>query len=92
MRFHHIGHCERDTKSLEQPLEVVERKTAQSVTVGHHNFFDSSSERELQNGTQLRPLEVDPTPNVRVHLVLGLSGVHELNLSLQITRVLLLPG
>lgn len=75
---------------FEYVLEQVERKSAQSVSVGNHNFSEIALERKVQNPLEARPMEVETGSNVGDRSVVGILGLQLLSLSIEITRLFLM--
>ena len=59
-----MQHCQSGSVTLENELDEVNSKSSKSVSVGDHNFSESSLEREVQYLEQPASLEVEARADV----------------------------
>lgn len=67
------------------PLDEVESNSAQSVSVGYHNFSDTYAHDFLKKPIEAFALEVHPTGGVRKHLKPRVGCLQVFGLTLQDT-------
>lgn len=84
-----VGYCtlvkNHDFRSatLENVLDEWVCKTAEAVTIGNHNFFESSLQRAFQNGLKAFTLPVDATADVGGEDEGGVGTLEVKNLSIE---------
>lgn len=70
------------------PFEEVESNSAQSVSVGYHNFSDTSAHDFLKKPFEAFAFEVDPRAGVRKYLKPRVGCLKNFGLTLQVLSLL----
>jgi hypothetical protein len=72
----------------EEPFKELEAESAQSVSVGHHNFSNSALKAFIEKEKELFSSIVKSRPNIFENGVVWIFSVHEICLSFEIVSLL----
>ena len=82
-----IVHDDLCSVTVEYPLEELECKPTDPISVGHVYSAESASETELQNGSEPLAFKVEAAPNVGDDATIGVSPLHEGDLVVEIASL-----
>jgi hypothetical protein len=82
-----IVHDDLCSVTVEYPLEELECKPTDPISVGHVYSAESASETELQNGSEPLPFEIEAAPNVGDDATIGVSPLHEGDLVIEVASL-----
>ena len=82
-----IDDHEFDMICLEDPFQKFKCEPAEPVSVGNHNFVDSSAHSAFQNGLKTFSFPINPRANVCNHEVIRIVVFEKIFLSVEVVHL-----